>query len=201
MLHVTRNQRVWLIVQDEIQALKKALTKETARANAAEEIGASFPCLFQGAITGQDCGKCSTCQFRLAVAKREEQGAMKLTQKQVRDILSAAEETARTSRDSEEVNPANLRRAFCEDWLEMMNTIQDLPDHSEIDALQFRINVLERERDKAEEALADCGCRRPQEWIQGERRVVLTSCGQCDVCKAATAVAKRKEKSDAQQLS
>jgi hypothetical protein len=42
---------------------------------------------------------------------------MKLTRRQVEDILSAAEETARTSQDSEEVGAANLQRAICEDLI------------------------------------------------------------------------------------
>lgn len=51
---------------------------------------------------------------------------MKLTRRQVEDILWAAEETARTSQDSEEVGAANLRRALCEDWMKHEEQIRSL---------------------------------------------------------------------------
>ena len=39
-----------------------------------------------------------------------------------------------------------------------MAAVHDLPDHSEVDALRFQINVLERERDAAAERIQDLEC-------------------------------------------
>ncbi|MDP2895046.1 MAG: hypothetical protein Q8Q12_00630 [bacterium] len=36
------------------------------------EVAASFPCLFEGAITVTDCGKCSTCQARAGLTKEKQ---------------------------------------------------------------------------------------------------------------------------------
>lgn len=89
---------------------------------------------------------------------------LKLTRQLVEKVLAAAEETARTSQDSEEIGAANLRRAFCEDWLAMQDWASD----------QFCEHSYGRFENDA---------------VRGRQIWVDEPCGECLPCAAAAAAA------------